>query len=194
MRRRALPLAAAAVVVLLAVVAVVASRGGSAPAVTVAQTSAVAVTGAALPRDGSAGMPAPALRGTGFDGAPVEIVPGDGRGKLLVFVAHWCPHCRREVPRIVQRLERGPVPVDVYAVSTSVDARRPNHPPSEWLRDEGWTPPVLRDDSSGTAAEAYGLTGFPFLVAIAPDGTVAARVGGEVDDATFDRLLAAASG
>ena len=186
-----IPVIAAALVAALALVAVAASRGGPGPDATVAQTAAVTVTGTALPRGDSAGMVAPALRGTGFDGAPVAVTPGDGRGTLLVFVAHWCPHCRREVPRLVERLRQSPLPegVDLYAISTAVDKRRPNHPPAEWLRKEGWPAPVLRDDENGTAAEAYGLSGFPYFVAVGPDGRVVARVSGELDDARFAALV-----
>ena len=56
------------------------------------------------------------------------------------FVAHWCPHCQAEVPRIVALAEQGRLPegVDVAAVSTAVDATAPNYPPSAWLDRVGW--------------------------------------------------------
>lgn len=154
--------------------------GGGDSAPVVPQTAPVTVSPAGHDK-------APALRGTGFDGAPVEIAPGDGRAKLLVFVAHWCPHCRREVPRLVKY--DVPHGVDLYAISTSVDKKRPNYPPSDWLAREGWTAPVLRDDAAGTAAEAYGLEGFPYFVAVRADGTIAARVSGELDEARFNALV-----
>lgn len=184
--KRLVLVATGLVALLLAVVAVVATGGDPATPVA-AQTAQVRVTA------GAAGK-APALSGTGFDGSAVEITPGEGRSKLLVFVAHWCPHCRREVPRLVKQLEEQGLPhtYDIYAISTAVDSKRPNYPPSAWLEKEGWLPPVLRDDDAGSAAKAYGLEGFPYFVAIRPDGTIAAKVGGEIDAARFSALVEAA--
>src|SRR6185503_4701316 len=124
----------AGVVVLALVVAIVASRS-SAPAASgdVAQTRAVAVTGNALPQygdgtDAAVGRPAPELRGASFDGTPVAVTR-DGRAKLVLFVAHWCPHCQREVPVVISHLRTAPLPkdVDLVAVATSTSADRPNY-------------------------------------------------------------------
>lgn len=101
------------------------------------------------------------------------------------FVAHWCSHCRAEVPRIVGLAEQGELPtgVAISAVSTAVDAGAPNYPPSAWLKDERWPFPVLADDAAGAAAAAYGVEGFPFLVLLDADGNVAGRISGEIGDA-----------
>ncbi len=48
--------------------------------------------------------------------------------------------------------------------------QRPNFPPADWLQDEGWSGDVLVDDESMTAATAYGLAGYPFLVMLDADG------------------------
>jgi hypothetical protein len=60
-----------------------------------------------------------------------------------------------------------------------VDAARPNYPPSEWLAREDWAIPTIADDTEGTAGDAFGLTGYPYFVAVKADGTVAARASGE---------------
>ena len=191
---------AAVVVVALAVVAVIASGGGGGdddPSIAV--TSDVTTSGRALPRlDGGAdpavGSAAPRLEGSTFVGAPMTIDPGDGKAKIVLFVAHWCPHCRREVPFLVRHLGERPLPddVDLVTVSTSVDADAPNYPPHEWLAEERWDLPVMADSEDGTAAEAYGLSSFPYFVALRADGTVAARVTGELTAEQFDALVAAA--
>ena len=129
--------------------------------------------------DPARGEEMPKLAGSTFDGSPVTI-ENDGRPKVLFFLAHWCPHCQREVPVIVDYLEEEGEPegVDLYAVSTAVDDARPNFPPSAWLEHENWPAPVLADTAEGTAAEAYGVSGFPFFVAIDGDGKVVARHAG----------------
>src|SRR5436190_1911020 len=87
----------------------------------------------------SVAIPMPELRGTAFDGQPVRIIR-DGKPKVVVFLAHWCPHCQREVPRLAAWLRggRGPLGVDVYAVASATKREAPNYPPSAWLKREGW--------------------------------------------------------
>jgi thiol-disulfide isomerase/thioredoxin len=185
----------------LAVVAAIATRSGGggdgADANNLAQVRPVQVTGAPLPADTDAandpavGQAAPGLRGAGFDGSPVTI-GDDGNAKLIVFVAHWCPHCQRELPVLVQWLQgdRLPGSVSLYVVSTAADQARPNWPPSAWLGQSGLTAPVLADDSEGTAASAYGLSAYPFFTAVDADGKVVARDSGELSPARLDQLAA----
>jgi cytochrome c biogenesis protein CcmG/thiol:disulfide interchange protein DsbE len=183
---------------LVAVVAIAATAGGGSGGAG-AQTRPVEVTGVALPAytgavpDAAAGMPAAQLHGESFDGSPVDVV-GDGRPKVVLFLAHWCPHCRAEVPRIVDWLAAGgmPVDVDLYAVSTATNADAPNYPPSEWLSAAQWPITTLADDADSSAAAAYGLRSFPYFVALAADGTVAARASGELTQEQFDALVQAA--
>ncbi len=153
------------------------------------ETAEVIVDGPSLPPldnpadDPGIGMPAPELSGSSYTGEPVEIL-FDGRPKVVVFLAHWCPHCQRELPEIVDWLEAGGLrgDVDFYAVATAVDSTRPNFPPSAWFEDEGLDVPILMDDEDGTAATAFGLPAFPYWVALDADGTVALRVSGELPD------------
>jgi hypothetical protein len=83
--------------------------------------------------------------------------------------------------------------VDLYSVSTGVDPSQPNYPPAEWLRREGWSVPVLVDDPVGSAAEAYGLTGFPFFVFVDGDGDVVSRAAGELTIEQLQQHLAGIS-
>ena len=192
---------AAVVVVLLGVVAVLASAGGGeddgVERANVQATRPVSVDGAALPAlpssgaDPAVGTAAPALDGASFDGTAMSVEPGDGTAKVVLFVAHWCPHCQREVPFLVDHLAGRPMPDDVelVTVSTAVDERAPQYPPQDWLDEEGWTAPVLADSDDGAAATAYGLTSFPYFVALRDDGTVAARATGELSGEQFDALV-----
>ena len=193
-----------AAIVVLALAALLISTVGGDDGETgegVEETRPVALEGSGLPvfdtaasPDPAVGRAAPRLEGLSFDGTPVAITP-DGRPKLVVFLAHWCPHCQAEVPVIRQWLEDGGQPegVDLYAVSTGVSRDRPNFPPSEWLADEGWTIPTLADDDESSGAAAYGLSSYPYFVAIGADGDVVARGSGELSPADLDQLVAAIS-
>ena len=192
-------IAAAVVIVLLGVIAVVASGGSDPddPAAAGAAVQPVTVSGDPLPpladaaNDPAIGSVAPALDGAAFDGSPLAIEPGDGTAKIVLFVAHWCPHCQREVPFLVDHLADAPLPADIelVTVSTAVDEKAPNFPPQEWLADEGWDHPVLADSAAGAAADAFGLTSFPYFVAIGADGSVTARASGELTADEFDALV-----
>lgn len=164
------------------------------------QTGEVRVAGAALTpysagaADPAVGRPIPELRGYGFDNQPITVTPA-GDAKIVLFVAHWCNHCQAEVPRIVDWLAAGRLPgAQLVAVSTAVDANAPNYPPSKWLEREDWTIPTLTDDTDGTAAQAFGVTSYPYFVAVKADGTVAARASGELALEQLQAMIAAAKG
>ncbi len=146
---------------------------------------AISVDGQPLPRlgdgpDAAVGQPAPTVISERAAGT-TRLQPGaDGQPIVAVFVAHWCPHCQREVPLLVDLARQGTFDgVHLVAVATSSDPSKPNFPPSAWLEDELWPGDVLYDDQSSSAAAAYGLSGFPMIVFINADGTVASRISGE---------------
>ncbi len=174
---------------------VVTVPGGVAPG----ETQPVTVTGSPLPPladsgdDDAIDLAAPALDGYDFEGAPVEIAPGT-TPKMLVFLAHWCPHCNREIPRLLEWQASGRVPdgLEIIAVTTAVDSNADNYPPSEWLPEMGWTWPVLADSEGQDAAEAYGVTGFPYFVVVGTDGTVKVRFSGELEIEQLDGIVRSA--
>jgi thiol-disulfide isomerase/thioredoxin len=190
-----------AIVVVAAIIAVVASSGGSdkkavVPA-GVKQTRPVTVTGTPLPTfagnpDPAVGQKAPTLHGKSFDGKPVAVTPG--RPTLVLFVAHWCPHCQREVPLLAKYLKAHPLPagLDMVTVATATSSADPNYPPSAWLARSHWPTPVMADSASGTAANAYGLPAFPYFVALDSSGKVVGRTSGEITTDQFAKLATGA--
>lgn len=172
------------------------TAGGSGPA-SVADLPPPTITGDLLPDfqgptgDPAVGRPAPEVQGQDFDGEPVSI-EADGRAKVVLFLAHWCPHCQEEVPLVQQWVGSGGVPegVDVVSVATGIDPSAPNYPPDAWLEREGWTVPVIVDGTN-TVARAYGLPAFPFWVFIGPDGDVRGRATGELPIAELEATIRA---
>jgi thiol-disulfide isomerase/thioredoxin len=180
-----------------------ATDGGGGGAATVADDTPARVEGNPLPDlpddtpDPAVGTPMPVVSGTTFDGDDITI-PTPGTPTLVIYVAHWCPHCQAEVPLVQKWVDEGGLPdgVDLVTVSTAVDSRRPNYPPAEWLASEGWTAPVLVDGNN-QAADAAGLTAFPFFVAVDGQGNVVERTSGELPidqlSSIADELAAGAS-
>ena len=175
------------------------SSGSASGATTPGQVeiaSTVAVSGTPLPmlpgsgNDPAVGKTAPTLTGVTFNGTPVTI-GNTGRAHLVIMVAHWCPHCQAEVPRIVALSKAGQIPVPVVTVATGTDSSAPNYPPSAWLAREGWPYPVLVDSKTETAATAYGLPGYPFLVFVDAQGKVVGRLSGEIAPSDLTKLFTA---
>ncbi len=162
------------------------------------QVQAVAVAGPVLDpfvlgaEDTAVGAAAPTLTGSSFDGSPVTVEPG--RPTLVIFLAHWCPHCQREVPVLVDWFASGSVPdeLDIIGVATATDRSAPNYPPSAWLEEEGFPWPVMADTADQVAAAAMGLSGYPYFVVLDANGTVVQRASGEVETAVLDAAIAQA--
>ena len=145
------------------------------------------------PTDPGVGLTAPETVGADWEENEVRI-EADGRSKIVLFLAHWCPHCQAEVPVVQDWLDAGNLPddVDIYSVATATDRLRPNWPPQDWLVDEGWTVPVVMDDQIGTVAGSYGMAGTPFYVVLDGENNVVRRVSGEIGTAGLDVLVAEA--
>lgn len=186
-----------AVVLAVAVVVAVAAGGsdddggGGGGTGNAVQTAPVSVTGVALPQypangaaDKAIGATIPTLAGKSlFDGTDMTIAP-TGKPQIVVFLAHWCPHCQAEVPVIVDVADDGGFDgIDVRGISTGTRPDAANYPPSTWLEDEDWPFPTMADSSNFTAAAAYGLGSYPFLVFTDASGKVVARSIGEVSGA-----------
>ena len=185
-----------AAIVIAAVIAIVATRDSGNDNTTLAQTQPVTVSGAALPTltgtgtDPALGRVVPELTGAAFDGSVVSIT-NDGRPKVIIFIAHWCPHCQLEVPVITKWIAANGAPsgVDLYAVSTGVSKDRPNYPPSSWLAEEKWPLPTLADSGDATAAQAFGLNAYPYFVVVNASGKLVYRATGELDTTQLAQLV-----
>jgi cytochrome c biogenesis protein CcmG/thiol:disulfide interchange protein DsbE len=187
----------AVVVLVLGLVAILSTTGGKDDDGDFAQNRPVTVAGTALPAepsdgsdDPSIGLIAPEVSGQNFEGIDVSI--GHGAPTLVVFLAHWCPHCQAEVPLLVQWNNDKQVPAGlrVVGIATSTDERRENYPPSDWLAREGFPWPVLADSADLDAAAAYGVTGFPTFLLFDADGTVLWRTSGELPIEQLNATLA----
>ncbi|MEM8620438.1 MAG: TlpA disulfide reductase family protein [Actinomycetota bacterium] len=154
--------------------------------IVVGETRPVVVTGDPLAPledadvDPTIGLAAPVLVGEGFDGTPITIGgPSDGP-TMVVFLAHWCPHCNDEIPELIELAERGDIPSDleVVAVSTAAQEGEANYPPSQWLVDKDWPWDAMADDPDATAFLVSGGSAFPYVMILDADGNVVSRASG----------------
>ena len=163
---------------------VVTVPGGVAPA----EYQKVTVTGERLSQipesgtDSEVGKAAPTLTGYDLRGRPVTIDPGsDGKATMVVFLAHWCPHCNREIPVLNEWKAEGLVPPNlrIVGITTASKADQANWPPSKWMVAMKWSFDQFADSEKQDASAAYGVGGYPFLVYIDAAGNVTSRSSGE---------------
>ena len=114
----------------------------------------------------------------------------NGNAKALLFLAHWCGYCQKEVPVVQGFIDSAGVPpgVDVIAIATSIDRGRENYPPQKWLTVEGWSETQLYD-LDREIGEAYGLNAFPYWVFLDKDLNVLARRTGNLPEDMIGALL-----
>jgi thiol-disulfide isomerase/thioredoxin len=198
----------AVVAVVAVIVAVVVGGGGGDDGGDDAFFRAVEVDGEPLPvlapeirrgevADPAVGTAAPVVSGTDYAGNPISIDAAADGPTLVVLMAHWCPHCNAEIPRLNEWRDGGGVPdgLNVIGISTGVSSAAPNYPPDEWLQDMDWQWPVLADDrqpddeTPPPAMEAYGGASYPTMVVLGSDGRVLARAAGELSVDDIDSLV-----
>jgi len=191
------------VVAVIGLIAVVLASGGSsesgadhpdlqgAPAVT---GDSLAPLAQGAHTDPESGSPVPTVVGADFSDESVSI-ENNGKAKMIIFLAHWCPNCQAEVPEVTRWLAENEVPdnVEIISVATSISRGRENFPPSDWLEDENWPVPVLLDSAISEVGVAYGVSLFPLWAMVDPDGNLIQRISGagQVDMSFWTSTLAA---
>jgi hypothetical protein len=159
--------------------------------------STVTVVGDYLPVYGSAGtdtavgMAMPEISGQDAAGNEVAIT-NDGKAKVIVAIAHWCPVCAEEIPVVRDWFAATTLPanVEMYSLAIFTDPTRANFPPGAFLAGQQWNLPLILDDTAGTAASALGAHAVPFWILVWEDGTVLARGAGAPTTADLDRIVA----
>ena len=129
-----------------------------------------------------AGLRAPTFSAPN-ENSEIISIEKNGNAKALVFLAHWCGYCQKEVPIVQNLIDTVGVPdgVEVIAIATAIDRGRENYPPQKWLADEGWSELQLYD-LEREIGTAYGLNAFPYWVFLDKDLNVVARQTGNIPE------------
>ena len=137
----------------------------------------------------AAGLAAPIFSAPN-ENSEIVSLEKNGNAKALLFLAHWCGYCQKEVPVVQEFINSAGVPpgVDVIAVATSIDRGRENYPPQKWLADEGWSETQLYD-LDREIGNAYGRSAFPYWVFLDKDLNVVARRTGNLPADMVGALL-----
>jgi len=135
-------------------------------------------------RTGTVNRPASPFTAERLDGAGALSL-SDHTGKVIVlnFFASWCPPCKEENPALLRAWERyrtsDVVFIGVVFNDSTEKARA-------YVSANGVTWPTVQD-ADGRIAFAYGVHGPPETYFIGPDGIIAGRHIGAIDEATLVR-------
>jgi len=125
-----------------------------------------------------------------YGGTDVTVDPGDGKARVWMVWAHWCPYCQGELPLLEEwypaNSSRFP-DVEFVTVTTAIDETRGN-PLQSYLDNEQFPFPVIVDET-GEIAGKFGTTAFPFWVVTDASGTVLLRVAGAMDITNVDQIF-----
>ena len=137
------------------------------------------------------GLDAPIFSGPN-ENSEIVTLEKDGNAKVLLFLAHWCGFCQKEVPVVQEYIDIIGVPqgVEIIAVATSIDRSRDNYPPHDWLAREGWSETQVYDIDRDIGT-AYGVNSFPYWVFLDKDLKVVARRTGNLPQDQVGQLLIA---
>jgi cytochrome c biogenesis protein CcmG/thiol:disulfide interchange protein DsbE len=126
-----------------------------------------------------------------YSGADISLAPTDGKARVWMVWAHWCPYCQAELPELEEwypeNAARFPN-VELVTVTSAIDNTRDN-PLLPYLDAEQFPFPVIVDES-GSTSQLFGTTAFPFWVVTDVEGTVVLRVAGALDIASVDQIFA----
>jgi len=135
-------------------------------------------------RSAAVGKPAPAFDLASLDGTGrVSLQQHSGKVVVVNFFASWCVPCLEEHPALVRAWERYRTS-DVVLIGVlyqdSVESGR------SFVRRLGTTWPTAIDDDGRTAI-SFGVFGVPETFFIGPDGIIAGRHFGPIDEVTLIR-------
>jgi cytochrome c biogenesis protein CcmG/thiol:disulfide interchange protein DsbE len=133
-------------------------------------------------RTGTVGKPAPAVALHRLDGSG-DVALADLSGKVVVinFFASWCLPCIQEHPALVRVYERYRGS-NVVMLGVNLQESRENGLGYVQRMGMAWT--TIADDD-GRVALSYGVFGPPETFFIGPDGVIAGRHIGPIDEATL---------
>lgn len=101
-----------------------------------------------------------------------ETTLSDGEAQLLVFFEEWCPHCKREVPKLQDTYAKlQPQGLNIIGV-TRLTRGGDEAKMKKFIAQHELAFPILKDD--GAMSDHYAVTGIP-AAALVKDGKIVWR-------------------
>jgi thiol-disulfide isomerase/thioredoxin len=139
----------------------------------------------------------PEVQLVGSDAKPLEVEKWyqgkasltDSKATLLVFWESWCPHCKREMPKMPALAEKWkPKGLQVVGI-TKVTKSATDETVTAFLKENNINIPIAKE-KDGSLSAAYAVTGIP-AAAIVKDGKVVWRGHpARLTDEAIEKILA----
>jgi cytochrome c biogenesis protein CcmG, thiol:disulfide interchange protein DsbE len=152
----------------------------------IVMVAALVLGGCKLSKMPQPGEPLLPFKAATLAGETVELpAAGAGRVTLLRFWATWCRYCKEEM-RDVDEVWK-----DYRDKGLAVFAVNSGQTPAQiepFVREIGVGYPILLDPET-EITRGYGVTALPITFVVGRDGTVKRRVIGEIDVATWRKIV-----
>ncbi len=134
------------------------------------------------------GKPAPGFSYPDTEGELVSLNDFRGKWVLLDFWYVDCPWCRKLTPHLINIYEDWSKTKDFEIISVSVDKPKDYERWLEAIKHDGatWT---QVNDSTKTYPLEYGITGYPTLILIDPEGNGVKKIIGYQEEGGLRRIL-----
>lgn len=112
----------------------------------------------------------------------------DSKATLLVFWESWCPHCKREVPKMSEEQAKYKAKGIQIIGLTKVTKSSTDEKVAEFIKENKVTYPIAKE-KDGSMSEAFAVSGIP-AAALVKDGKVIWRGHpGRLNDEMLDKLM-----
>ena len=118
-----------------------------------------------------------------------NVAMNDGKATMLVFWEVWCPHCKREVPKIEATYNKYKDQGLNLVGLTKVTRGSTEEQVTSFMTEEGVTYPMAKEQEGGNLSKRFGVRGVP-AAAIVKGGKVVWRGHpARIDDGMITKLL-----
>lgn len=127
---------------------------------------------------------APDFTVSDMDGNSVKLSDLIGKPIVLNFWASWCPPCKSEMPEFNQVYKELGKEVTFMMVDLVDGQRETKKTGTEYITEQGFSFPVYFD-TTGEAANTYGIMSIPTTIFIDKDGYIVTEGQGAMDEKTL---------
>ncbi len=134
------------------------------------------------------GKPVPGFSFPDTTGQMISLADFRGKWVLLDFWYVDCPWCRKLTPHLIEIYKEWNQAKKFEIISISVDKPKDFNRWKEAIRHDGalWT---QVNDSTKTYPDVYGITGYPTLILVDPQGNGVKKIIGYQEEGGLKRLL-----
>lgn len=147
-----------------------------------------ATTNTEASANGQESTPAPDFSVVDAQGNEVSLSSLQGKPVVINFWTSWCTYCKQEMPDFQHAYDAYGDRVEFMMVNSTGDSRETLEKAQAYLDEGGYTFPCYFD-TTGQAAQAYQLQGYPTTYVIDSQGNIATYSIGAMTEETLMSAL-----